>query len=157
MSYVPATRQEAVVHVRTVQSFLHAADESVKVNAASTLLKKPLEELLEMLGALLGDNMTLAMNSEGELVVRELADEAPPVNGARRGGKALQAAEGIVTVLAASNPKRDGSATHARFDLLKSGMTVAEYISAVEKATGTHRGARRTLRKAVAAGLVVVS
>lgn len=76
---------------------------------------------------------------------------------ARRGAKPLQADDMVITVVVASNPKRDGSATAARFGLMRSGMTVAEYIAAVEKATGTSKRARRTLRKAVAAGQVVVS
>lgn len=153
MSYVPTTRKEAAVAVALVQSFLRAADESVKINSVGTLLKKQPEELHEMLGVLLGDNLTIAQNSHGELAVRELAEETP----AKRGGRALQPETGVITVVTTDNPKREGSASHARFDLLRSGMTVAEYIAAVEKATGTHRGARRTLRKAVAAGLVVVS
>jgi hypothetical protein len=53
-------------------------------------------------------------------------------------------------VIATENTKREGSASHARYSLLRSGMTVAEYIAAAGP-----RG-RRTLRKAVAAGQVKV-
>lgn len=84
--------------------------------------------------------------------------EAPAkAAGTSRGAKPLQANDAVITVLVAANPKRDGSATAARFGLMKSGMTVAAYIAAVEAATGTAKRARRTLRKAVAAGQVTVS
>lgn len=36
----------------------------------------------------------------------------------------------IITVLAKENPKRAGSMAAARFDLYKTGMTVAEYLEA---------------------------
>jgi hypothetical protein len=58
--------------------------------------------------------------------------------------------EGIITLLHAENPKRDGSASHARYALLRSGMTVAEYLTAAGS-----RG-RRTLRKALRQGHVRV-
>ena len=64
--------------------------------------------------------------------------------------RALHAADGVITVIATDNTKREGSASHARYSLLRSGMTVAEYITAAGP-----RG-RRTLRKAVAAGQVRV-
>jgi len=35
-----------------------------------------------------------------------------------------------ITLLAESNPKREGSAAHGRFALYKSGMTVSEYLAA---------------------------
>ena len=38
--------------------------------------------------------------------------------------------ENIVTVLVDANPKRAGSAAHARFDLYTSGQTVAEALAA---------------------------
>jgi hypothetical protein len=46
--------------------------------------------------------------------------------------------------------RREGSASHARFALLKTGMTVAEYVAVAGPR------ARRTVRKAIAAGQVRV-
>jgi hypothetical protein len=58
--------------------------------------------------------------------------------------------DGVITVLHADNPKREGSASHARYGMLRSGMTVAEYL-----ATAGSRG-RRTLRKALRQGHIRV-
>jgi hypothetical protein len=53
-------------------------------------------------------------------------------------------------VLATENTRREGSASHARFALMKTGTTVADCVAAAGP-----RG-RRTLRKAIAAGPVRV-
>jgi hypothetical protein len=39
-------------------------------------------------------------------------------------------ADGVITVIATENKKREGSASYARYSLLRSCMTVAEYIAA---------------------------
>jgi len=36
----------------------------------------------------------------------------------------------IITVVATSNPKRKGTLTYTRFELYKTGMTIADYIKA---------------------------
>lgn len=38
--------------------------------------------------------------------------------------------DGVIKVVRAKNPKRPGSAAHARFDLYKPGMTVDEFLAA---------------------------
>ncbi len=38
--------------------------------------------------------------------------------------------DGVIRVCVAKNPKRPGSAAHARFDLYKKDMTVAEFLAA---------------------------
>ena len=65
-------------------------------------------------------------------------------------GRALHSRDAVVTVLRDDNPKREGSASHARYAMLRFGMTVAEYLAA----TGPRGG--RTLRKAVRQGHVRV-
>jgi hypothetical protein len=45
-------------------------------------------------------------------------------------GKRSSAQQRTITVLVAANPKRPGSATHARFELYRTGMTVAEFLAA---------------------------
>jgi hypothetical protein len=83
-----------------------------------------------------------AAPAAGELVM--------PKRAAKRKLPPMPAREGVVTVLALGNPKHEGSASHARFALLRSGMTVADYLAAAGP-----RG-RRTLRKAVMQGHVRV-
>ena len=56
----------------------------------------------------------------------------------------------IIVLLRADNPKQPGSASAARYALLRSGMTVADYLAAAGS-----RG-RRTLRKAMMQGHVRV-
>lgn len=92
---------------------------------------------------------TVVALSDGTLVVTEPS--------AKTGGRALHADDSVITVKVASNPKRDGSANHARFALLQSGQTVGQFVAAVEAATGSQAGARRTIRKAVRAGLIEVT
>src|SRR4051812_43827090 len=48
----------------------------------------------------------------------------------------------IITVLATENAKREGSSSHARFALLETGMTVAEFVKAAVRA-GAGRSAGR--------------
>jgi hypothetical protein len=44
----------------------------------------------------------------------------------------------IIRLLATENPKREGTAAHARFAALRDGMTVADYCAAAGKiASGT--------------------
>lgn len=95
--------------------------------------------------------------TEEEAAQAAMTGEVPVASSKRRGAKPLQADDMVITVLVASNPKRDGSATAARFGLMQSGMTVGEYVAAVVASTGTNKRARRTLRKAVAAGQVAVN
>lgn len=40
----------------------------------------------------------------------------------------------VITILATYNPKRKNSGGHARFELYKDGMTVAEYVAIGGKA-----------------------
>jgi hypothetical protein len=62
----------------------------------------------------------------------------------------LPAPEAVITVVLEGNPKRPGSASHARYAMLRSGMTVADYLAAAGS-----RG-RRKLRKALRQGHVRV-
>jgi len=47
----------------------------------------------------------------------------------KRGRAAKYPDEAKITLLAKENPKREGSASHKRFGLYKTGMTVGEFIS----------------------------
>ena len=46
------------------------------------------------------------------------------------GIQALHPDGGVITVIAEGNTKHEGSASHARYSLLRSRMTVAEYVAA---------------------------
>jgi hypothetical protein len=81
------------------------------------------------------------------------AEAAPKAT--RRGAKVAQADEAVITVVT-TNPKREGSAAHTRFSQMKTGMTVAAYVAAVESATGSSKNARGTLAKAIRLGHVTV-
>ena len=56
------------------------------------------------------------------------AKKAPEVKAAGRPSQLKDNA--VIRVLKAKNPKRSGSAAHARFDLYKKDMTVAEFLAA---------------------------
>ena len=47
-----------------------------------------------------------------------------------------------ITVKAEKNPKREGTASAARFSLYRTGMVVSAYIAAVKDAKGSARAAR---------------
>jgi hypothetical protein len=68
----------------------------------------------------------------------------------------LQPDDWVITVLV-ENSRREGSVAHARFSLLQTGQTVAEFIAAVVAATGSDHRARSTLRKAVRRGEISVA
>lgn len=95
-----------------------------------------------------------ALNTDGIDIDED--DEAPADGAAPKGKGRLFADDAIITVLV-PNPRRAGSIISTRFDLMQTGMTVAGYIAAVEKATGSTQGARRTVRKSVKKGHITVS
>ena len=78
------------------------------------------------------------------------ADAADDEDAPARALPPLPPREATIVLLRTENPKHPGSASHARYDLLRSGMTVAEYLAAAGP-----RG-RRTLRKALWQGHVRV-
>jgi hypothetical protein len=67
---------------------------------------------------------------------------------ARSAGAARMDRTAIIRLLATENPKRAGTAAHARFAALRDGMTVADYIAAAGPI------ASGTLRKAIRRGHV---
>jgi hypothetical protein len=63
----------------------------------------------------------------------KVAERAPKTDGEKKERKSRLKKfkpEQVVKILADKNPKRPGSATHARFELYKNGMTVKEAIDA---------------------------
>jgi hypothetical protein len=61
--------------------------------------------------------------------------------------------DAIIQLLVAENPKRAGSAAHERFALLRTGMTVGNYLAAATKHGGASIAAG-TLKKALRRGHV---
>lgn len=55
----------------------------------------------------------------------EAEDNAPEP----KRGRPIQNADSRITILVKENPKRPGTAGHARFSLYKNGMTVAEFVA----------------------------
>jgi hypothetical protein len=66
------------------------------------------------------------------------AEQAPRTPAAKRDRSTLYAkapaANGVITLLVTSNPKRANKKSAPRFDLYRNGMTVAEHTAAYEKA-----------------------
>jgi hypothetical protein len=107
------------------------------VGAISTLSREPNRTLQTTIGELCGD--AYVVDDAARVVRAEPALEASKLS--RR--PALPAPDAVITVLRKGNPKREGSASHARYVLPRSGVTVAEYLAAAGS-----RG-RRTLHKAL--------
>lgn len=89
---------------------------------------------LEMALATAGMKLARVEGAPGEVRV-------VPV-GAASNTRGPGALEKTITVLAETNPKRAGSASHARFALYRTGMTVVSYIEAA-MATGISRAKAR--------------
>ena len=75
--------------------------------------------------------------------------KAPAEKAKANSGRVKFPDDGKITLIAKENPRRKGSKSHQRFDLLRSGMTVGEYLKEGEKlgadvsnlATDVKRGA----------------
>ena len=137
-----ARKQQLVELVRDLQARRHAT-----IVATSTLLRQRSADLAALIVELCSDDYRVSDAGRVSAVRRSSkpADAVPP-----RPGRALFAGDTVITVQQTENPKREGSASHARYAMLRSGMTVAEYLAAAGPRGG------RTLREAVRQGHVRV-
>lgn len=92
--------------------------------------KAPKEPKAPKLYPQANENGTQAFGDDGEPVMgpKETAYKAPKAKREGRGDKYPATAK--ITLLAEKNPKREGSASHARFAAYVSGQTVAEALAA---------------------------
>lgn len=88
----------------------------------------------------------------GEHLPAETAEEPKT-----RGARARHGDDEVLTVLAAKNPKKEGSAAYVRWSCMKTGQTVGEYIALVNELQGEKSDARGTLAKAIRRGEVSVA
>lgn len=99
----------------------------------------------------------------GGVYVREAPANNPPVEpttalaSKTRGARARHGDDAVITVVATKNPKREGSSAYTRWNCLKTGQTVGEYVAEVIRVTGSDDDARGTLTKAVRRGEVTIS
>lgn len=83
------------------------------------------------------------------------AAEAPAQVPASRGPRGVLETA-VITLVATENPKRAGSKAHAKFALYESGMTVAEFIDAVDANPEIKGGATSTLVYDAAHGYITI-
>ena len=153
-------RKEVAEAIVKVQAYLAARGVNLHINKVSTLVRSNVEVLQEQLSMLCGDDLTFDESGE---VIRFPAEVAEVVKIAEErskvGAKGLFGYDDVVTVLDAAfaSKARDDSGSGKRLHLLKSGMTVRQFVSAVESETGSSKGARRTLRKLAKRSLVAIN
>jgi hypothetical protein len=102
--------------------------------------KAPKEPKAPKLYPQANEDGTQAFDEAGEPVLgpKATAYKAPKVKRESTGRSGKFQATGVITLLADKNPKREGSAAHARFELYKTGQTVAEALAAGLTTSGFH-------------------
>jgi hypothetical protein len=159
------SRREVAETVIKIQTYL-----GLRPNSVNTLIKKPVEELHELVGTLLGDELVL--NDAGEVAPVPALVEAPKTDDAStdtsgteegddeaddgRTSKLAPPGHVITVTTVLSGAKfRAGSASAKRFGLLESGITVSEFVKRCAD-VGDERGLR-TIRKALRRGYITLA
>lgn len=103
---------------------------AVKPEKAAKETKAPKEPKAPKQYPQANEDGTPALNEDGSPVLgpKETAYKAPKAK--REGRSDKYPATAVIDLLAATNPKREGSASHARFAAYASGQTVAEALAA---------------------------
>ncbi len=120
-----ATFRDKTAAIKAVQGQLTQANTEVDedpspIPGLARLRKSPKAEAVRQ--SVLKDQL------EASLAVKDPTVEAPPV--AKRGRVGTLTGNEVITVIALVNPKREGSASAARYNHYRTGMTVDQYGAA---------------------------
>jgi hypothetical protein len=128
------SRLDLIVNSVLVTIYNQVADRQVsKFSDHSTAVKRTL-------AALEAKGKDIANDGKGNFTVVDAGKAPAPAAKAPRDGDDRK-----ITVVADTNPKAKGSKSHKRFGLYKTGMTVADYVTAATKLGGGRRKAIRDI------------